>query len=148
MFTKANLSYDSLPFEDNYFDFIVSIQVIEHVENPWHFMQEVKRVLKSNSNLLISFPTSKDIFSRIKFLIEGNVYTFTRENNHYSFFPQAVQDKLFIGFKIEEEEYTKSTITLLRIYLLRKILRDILKIKYFPRKKIFSIKTLYVLSKI
>ena len=146
-FNAADLSFDILPFDDGFFDFIVSIQVIEHVENPWHFIREVSRVLKVDSNLIISFPTSKDIFSRLKFLKEGNVYSFTKKNNHYSFFTQAVQDKLFAGFKVHKEVYTKSTITLLRIYVLRKVLRDLFKIKYFPLRKIFSIKTLYVMTK-
>ncbi len=41
----VNLNND-LPFPDNSFDGVLSIEVIEHLENPFHFLRELKRVSK------------------------------------------------------------------------------------------------------
>lgn len=46
----------SLPLEDNYFDAIVSSDVIEHVQNTELFLSEAKRVLKINGIAVISTP--------------------------------------------------------------------------------------------
>jgi ubiquinone/menaquinone biosynthesis C-methylase UbiE len=50
-YTTANCSFkeyngSNIPYDDNYFDFIVSFQVIEHVDNDAAFVNELKRVLK------------------------------------------------------------------------------------------------------
>jgi SAM-dependent methyltransferase len=45
-----------IPFEDNYFDFIVSNQVIEHVEDLDLTLSEFRRVLKSGGQILNIFP--------------------------------------------------------------------------------------------
>lgn len=56
--TKLKL-YDGvkLPFADNSLDAVLSIEVIEHVENPHQMLKEIKRVLKrDNGVLLITTP--------------------------------------------------------------------------------------------
>ncbi len=141
-FEKCNISIDKLPFNDNSIDIITCIQVIEHIENPWHFVREVNRVLKPNGFLVISFPSSKDIFSRILFLLEANVYSYTPKNNHISFFTQAIQNKLFSNFEVIEEYYTKS-----RLKRLRKLQRLFNVNIWLPPLKLFSIKTLYSMKK-
>ncbi|MCO4782083.1 MAG: class I SAM-dependent methyltransferase [Candidatus Cloacimonetes bacterium] len=44
------------PYEDNYFDAIVSSDVIEHVPSAKKFLEEVKRILKPNGVAIISTP--------------------------------------------------------------------------------------------
>ena len=58
LFGTAILQMDDgkIPFEDNYFDFIVSNQVIEHVEDIDKTLSEFQRVLKSGGQLLTIFP--------------------------------------------------------------------------------------------
>ena len=45
-----------LPFEDNFFDFIISGQTIEHVEYPWVWFKELARVLKPGGLCCIVAP--------------------------------------------------------------------------------------------
>ena len=74
---KKNFFYDSLDvedldfekdkfkFEDNYFDLVVSLAVLEHLSNPSIFIEESKRVLKNGSCIFLSTPNwkySKDSF--------------------------------------------------------------------------------------
>ncbi len=45
-----------LPFEDQIFDFVVSFQVIEHIEKDDFFVKEIQRVLKPNGKFIVTTP--------------------------------------------------------------------------------------------
>ena len=45
-----------LPFEDDYFDLIISNMVFEHVEDPLHSLNEIFRVLKPSGKVILKFP--------------------------------------------------------------------------------------------
>lgn len=60
-----NFDKDKFNDEDNAFDLIVCLAVLEHLENPNLFLNECKRVLKDNCFLYLSTPNwkySKNIF--------------------------------------------------------------------------------------
>ena len=44
------------PFQDGYFDAVVSLVTIEHIMNPDHFLSETNRILGNNGYLYISTP--------------------------------------------------------------------------------------------
>lgn len=54
----ADATYDgkTLPFPDDYFDNVLSFQVLEHVENIEDTLAEIFRVCKSGGNVLITMP--------------------------------------------------------------------------------------------
>ena len=54
-----------LPFFDNTFTVVISLQVIEHLEKPELFFLEANRVLKRNGLLIISTPNPEGISARI-----------------------------------------------------------------------------------
>ena len=54
-FKKIDVS-KKYPFKDNTFDFVFSCSLIEHIKNPKNMLSEIKRVLKSNGYLYLSFP--------------------------------------------------------------------------------------------
>jgi len=56
------------PAETGEFDAVISLAVIEHVENPRHFMREVCRIAKPNSQILLSTPNQHSLTSRVCFL--------------------------------------------------------------------------------
>ncbi len=47
---------ENLPYDPNYFDFVVSFDVLEHVQNIEQVIQEVFRVLKPGGKFLAVFP--------------------------------------------------------------------------------------------
>ena len=53
IFTDVN---DGLPFDDDYFDFIIISEVLEHLNEPYKLMAEIKRVLKDGGYLYITTP--------------------------------------------------------------------------------------------
>lgn len=53
---KQDLEMERLQFMDEYFDMLVFNEVIEHIVNTEHFLNEINRVLRKQGTLLISFP--------------------------------------------------------------------------------------------
>lgn len=47
---------EEIPFNDLYFDSVVGMEMIEHIEHPERFVSEANRVLNHNGSLLISTP--------------------------------------------------------------------------------------------
>jgi SAM-dependent methyltransferase len=60
-----------LPYPSSSFDFIVAVEVIEHLHNPWHVISEFKRVLKKHGKLIITTPNILSVLSRLRFLFFG-----------------------------------------------------------------------------
>jgi 2-polyprenyl-3-methyl-5-hydroxy-6-metoxy-1,4-benzoquinol methylase len=65
-----------IPYEDNYFDVIVAIEVVEHMIDHEDFFHECRRALKSGGKLMISTPNILSLKSRAMFLLSGFFYGF------------------------------------------------------------------------
>ncbi|HEY5587880.1 MAG TPA: class I SAM-dependent methyltransferase [Candidatus Paceibacterota bacterium] len=91
------LQYDGsrLPFNDGYFEVIVSFDVIEHVEDDENFVREIRRVLKKNGKLLIATP-NRNRFSNL-------LYKFIGKPIKY---PLTLSDDGILGKLIHIREYT------------------------------------------
>lgn len=51
-----DVSVDGLPFEDDEFDMVLSLETLEHLMNPYYALQEVKRVLSPGGRFVCSVP--------------------------------------------------------------------------------------------
>lgn len=69
-FHKADLNL-SIPLPDNTYDAIVSIEVLEHLENHIRFMSEIMRVTKPGGRLVLTTPNVLSIPSRWHFFLYG-----------------------------------------------------------------------------
>ena len=58
-------------FKDSTFDYVVSMQVIEHVHNPGNYLKEISRVLKDDGTLIISLPNVVQPMSFLSLLIKS-----------------------------------------------------------------------------
>jgi len=56
---------------DETFDLLVSIETIEHLENPFLFIRELSRVAKPGGIVIITTPNVHSIRSRLKYLFYG-----------------------------------------------------------------------------
>ncbi len=56
------------PFQNNTFNLVIGVEIIEHLVDPDHFIKESKRVLKNNGTLIITTPNLANWFNRILFL--------------------------------------------------------------------------------
>lgn len=62
-----------LPFPDGHFDAAISIEGIEHLENPYGFLKELGRVLKAGGRLVLTTPNIASLRSRVRFF--GSAFT-------------------------------------------------------------------------
>jgi len=69
-FRKCDLE-KPLPFADGFFDAVFSIEGIEHLENHFNCIRELKRVLKPGGTLVLTTPNITSIRSRVRFLGSG-----------------------------------------------------------------------------
>jgi 2-polyprenyl-3-methyl-5-hydroxy-6-metoxy-1,4-benzoquinol methylase len=67
---QADLNRD-WPLESASVDFAFSTEVIEHVENPRHFLREMMRVTKPGGHLFVSTPNNHSLASKLTFLLRG-----------------------------------------------------------------------------
>ncbi len=87
-FKKGDMN-KRLPYDRDYFDYIVCLEGIEHTENPFNAMREFARVLRKGGKLILSFPNYLNIEKRIKFLITGSL---TRPTNPLPFLGGSTSD--------------------------------------------------------
>jgi SAM-dependent methyltransferase len=59
------------------FDVVVGMEVIEHIENPWEYIRQLKSMLKPGGLIIITTPNITSWHSRLRFLIYGNYDDFT-----------------------------------------------------------------------
>ena len=81
----------NLPFEDNTFDYIISIAVIHHLKTDterYKAIDELLRVLKPNGKMLVTvWAYESDKFSENKnFKIGDNIVKFNNNNRYYYIF--------------------------------------------------------------
>ncbi len=64
----VDMESEPIPYRDNFFDCVVSVGVIEHVYNKDHFIEEIRRVLKPNGDLILATPNLSSWLSRLLLL--------------------------------------------------------------------------------
>lgn len=115
-----------LPYQDDYFDSIIYLDVIEHVQDEKKSLLEAYRVLKKGGTLVLSTPNSAAPFTDT-FLCEY-MHDHGHMANHRSGFTAAELENLLTnaGFKVEQVGYSN--------FLLSEILITITKLGYRLKK--------------
>ncbi|OGK09768.1 hypothetical protein A2767_05780 [Candidatus Roizmanbacteria bacterium RIFCSPHIGHO2_01_FULL_35_10] len=88
---------NKIPFRSNYFDFVVSFDVLEHVEDDVNFIKEINRVIKKGGQCLITTPNRYRLSNFIKILI-----------GQAPKYPLLLADEGHLGKQVHIREYTKS----------------------------------------
>lgn len=75
----------NLDFNDlGTFDLIIAIELIEHLENPAHFMRNVAACLAAKGSVVVTTPNIESGPSRVAFLTMGTLSFFTQEDMYGS----------------------------------------------------------------
>jgi len=69
-FQRVDLN-KNLPFPDNFFNYVICVEGIEHLENPFHLLKEFKKILCKGGKLILTTPNVLNIHSRIRYLFFG-----------------------------------------------------------------------------
>ncbi len=78
--TKVDLD-EKMPYEDGFFDCILSSNLIEHLEDQYTFIRECYRVLRDGGKLIITTPNVLNLKARMANLLVGfNLFTGRPQN--------------------------------------------------------------------
>jgi 2-polyprenyl-3-methyl-5-hydroxy-6-metoxy-1,4-benzoquinol methylase len=70
VFHRADMN-QRLPYADDQFDAVISIDGIEHLENPFGFVRECARILRPGGSLIVSTPNVSSLRSRWRWFLTG-----------------------------------------------------------------------------
>lgn len=106
-FHGIDFNRETFPYPDNFFGGICAWGILEHLENPHHFIRESHRVLQEGKYLLLSMPNVLHVKSRLKFLFDGVFPRWNVKDNHTAVFPRGLFEKAFLRhFDLERVLYT------------------------------------------
>jgi len=135
----VDLNFD-FNFETKY-DLVLAIEVIEHLENPFHFIRMLKSHLKPGGFILLTTPNIDSFFDRLWFLRNGYSYYFgsrgiINSEGHITMCPEwlltHIAEKLNLDYSIASNDVNtmglvglKSRFLLTLFYPLRFFLKNI-----------------------
>lgn len=98
---KYNLSVDvfiadlnqTFPLEDMNFNAVIAGEIIEHLIDPYFFLQEIKRVLKSDGIFIGSTPNAARLDKRLKILMGKDPKEFS-DPTHLQYFTKHTLETL------------------------------------------------------
>lgn len=79
-FVECDLNDDFSTRIARRFDVILAIEIVEHLENPRHFLREVRLLLKSPGFVLLTTPNIENPLSKAMFVRDGLFQWFTDRN--------------------------------------------------------------------
>lgn len=74
LITRVSDIEKGLPYKDNFYDMVFAGEVIEHIVDTDFFMEEIKRVLKRNGELVITTPNIASLDRRLMLLFNQNPF--------------------------------------------------------------------------
>ncbi len=66
-------------YEEKKFDCIIALELVEHLENHFHFLRECEKMLLQGGVLIVSTPHVESSLSRIKFFLRGDLNYFSKK---------------------------------------------------------------------
>lgn len=99
-FTAGDLN-DRLPYPDGFFDYVVSVEGIEHLKGSVLLIEEFRRILKTGGVLVFTTPNINNFKSRIKFLLFGSFCYFNSRisSTHETWMAQHANPVWFPGLE-------------------------------------------------
>lgn len=108
---KIDFDKNKFPFENNFFDTVTCLDVIEHVKDPRKLLNEIYRVLKKDGKLILSTPNIRFTDHLYKLLFKGTFPKTSEDSKEYDgghlhFFTFSDIRNLLIntGFKVIKEK--------------------------------------------
>lgn len=93
----ADIEKTTLPYEEEYFDYVILADILEHLTDPWKALENIRPHLKAGGQILASIPNVMH-FSVLRNLLQGN-WTYEEagilDKTHLRFFTLNEIKKLF-----------------------------------------------------
>jgi 2-polyprenyl-3-methyl-5-hydroxy-6-metoxy-1,4-benzoquinol methylase len=62
------------------YDFVIAIEIIEHLQNPWKFLADCISVLKNKGIIVLSTPNISNLLSRLRLLMKGTLLAYEKSD--------------------------------------------------------------------
>lgn len=122
------------------FDAVLGIEVIEHVENQWEYVRQLKKMLKPNGLMIITTPNTTSWLSRMKFLLTGRFHQFSDKDLDYGHISPITPWEL--GLILKQECLSQISIepagTLPAIYITGLNRETLLSLMIFPIRPVLK----------
>jgi len=105
----------TLPFKKEKFDFILMLDLLEHLVNPADFLIKARKLLNKNGKIIITLPNDYHLLNKLRFIfnkpLTSDPFSY---KGHFHIFPIKFADKLIQkDFKIIKKVYLPGTKPLL-----------------------------------
>ncbi|MEX0931918.1 MAG: methyltransferase domain-containing protein [Candidatus Paceibacterota bacterium] len=138
-FSEFDFSKDMFPFPDASVDAITSVEVIEHLENIFHFFRECHRVLKQDGVMIFTTPNPYHIYNKFSFFKNGEYYRFLEGNDHITFLHNALmRNAIKKYFSVEGLRFMDPELGYGKFSFLH---------RFLPNNKFFGRSVLFILRK-
>ncbi len=97
-FKTVDLSFDKIPWPDNFFKVLTAWCLVPHLENPYNFFREAFRVLDKDGLLIVSLINVASPPNRKYFKKHGNFPAYHKKNNHIAILTPAVFEKTALKY--------------------------------------------------
>lgn len=106
--TKQIKLNNKLPFNENSFDFVIMLAVLEHLDHPVEIVEEIERILKPKGKLILTVPSrsSKPVLEFLAYVLK--VIKEEEINDHKKYYNYKDLEKLFKNtnkLKIQKHRY-------------------------------------------
>lgn len=94
-----DVSYDN--FSEKYkVDAVTMWQVLEHLENPYHCIREIYKLLPEKGVFIFSTLNTFSIKNKLNFLLKGEMPRYNEKNDHRNIFTFQTLIRFFSGFDV------------------------------------------------
>jgi 2-polyprenyl-3-methyl-5-hydroxy-6-metoxy-1,4-benzoquinol methylase len=101
-------------FSDLGYELVIALEIIEHLENPWNFLREIRKLLSKDGLLVLSTPNSDSALDRLTYLLHGHSFYFSERGyvnsgGHITSVPDWLFKKIAqsMGCKMGEAGYPR-----------------------------------------
>jgi len=128
---QIDLNKEEIPFQEEKFDYIFLLDILEHILDPRNLLNDIKKRLKEGGKVIISLPNDYHLLNKIRFIFNKSL---TKDSfdpcGHLHFFPIKQGESLLTNqrFKILEKHFLAPT----KPALIPRFLKENLS-KFFPQ---------------
>lgn len=74
---NKEINHDLFPAR---YDVVIALEILEHLHNPWKYLDDCLSLLKDDGILLLSTPNISNFISRLRFLMRGSLLAFEKQD--------------------------------------------------------------------
>jgi methionine biosynthesis protein MetW len=138
----CDLNLNKIPFTNQKFDYILALDILEHLANPQNLLRNLKKMLSSNGRIIITMPNDYHLLNKIRFILNKPLSKDPLgAYDHLHTFPIYLGQKMLLDqdFRIIKKIYLSPV----KPKFMPQLIKDLLS-RFFPNN--FSRDVLYVVS--